>query len=468
MKPSLRFLAILVLPAVLHAQEPTLADFWEGRASFAVAVASLDTDTRKGLHFLSDVRQPDGTYFVYYIRNEGVVWLGGTRFPLQTVGLATTRDWKQFKDRGAVLPRGGPGSFDERIASFADVWKDGATYHLVYEAAGTSSAYPGDVAYATSPDGIRWTKHGIILKHSGRWESANNGTPSLFKEGNTWYLFYHGFDGRDVRVFGASGPELTRLRRMNGGRPLVDTSAAGWDAGTVGKRSVIKQGGYYWMVYEGSTDQPFDRARWSSGLARSRDLLTWDKWKGTGGPVLPLTVGGTASFGFDGPEWVVTPDQRLNLLFRQPGNTSGRATLVWNRTPPRERLFEAERDLHHRIGRREAEGWSATPVRDSAGFLTFGPYVTDLAPGARSATWRLLLGNPSGSGSRDTVATIECYDAQSGRVLAQRAILRRDFTRTNAFQEFTLPFNAQAGQRMEFRLWWHDRAYLRQDWVRVR
>jgi hypothetical protein len=464
MKPLLHLMSFLPLPAVILAQNPTLSDFWEGRASFTVAAESMDTDTRMGLHFLSEVRQTDGTYFVYFIRNEGAIRMGDTDFPLQTVGLATTVDWKKFKDRGSVLPRGGPGSLDQRIASFADVWKEGATYHMVYEAAGISSAYPGDVAYATSPDGIRWSKHGIILKHSGRWEAANNGTPSLFREGSTWYLFFHGFDGRDVRVFGASGPDLTRLKRMNGGRPLVDTSAAGWDAGTVGKRSIIKQGGYYWMVYEGSTDQPFDRARWSSGLARSRDLLSWEKWNGTGGPILPVASG----FGFDGPEWVDTPDRKLSLLFRQPGNTTGRATLVWNRTPPWERLFEAERDLQHRIGRRDAEGWSASPALDAAGFLTFGPYVTDLAPGARTATWRLLLDNPAGGGSRDSVATLECYDAQSGRVLSQRAILRRDFARAKAYQEFTLPFNAQAGQRMEFRLWWHDRAYLRQDWVRVR
>jgi hypothetical protein len=468
MNRTLRFIAVLLLHTILHAQQPTLTDFWEGRALFSVAAESLNTDTRSGLHFLADVPQPDGTYWVYYIHNEGSVPLSGSDFPLQTVGLAMTRDWRTFKDLGRVLPRGGHGTFDARIASFADVLKDGSTYHMVYEGAGTSSAYPGDVAYATSSDGIRWTKHGIILKHSGRWESANNGTPSLFKEGNTWYLFYHGFDGRDVRVFGASGPALTRLKRLNGGRPLVDTSAAGWDAGTVGKRSIVKQGGYYWMIYEGSADQPFDRARWSSGLARSRDLLAWEKWKGTGGPVLPLTGGGTDSFGFDGPEWVFTPDQKLSIFFRQPGNTTGRATLVWNRTPPRERLFEAERDLQHRVGRREADGWSAAPARDGAGFLTFGPYVTDIAPGARTATWRLLIDNPAIGGSRDTVATLDCHDAQSGRLLTQRSILRRDFVRNGAYQEFALPFNAELGQRLEFRLWWHDRTYLRQDWVRVR
>ncbi len=170
--------ALLLATASAHAVEPTLNDFWTGQAIFSVTGETLNTDTRSGLHFLSNVKQSDGRYFVYYIRNEGEVTIGGTKFPLQCVGLAYTRDWRTFTDAGRVLPRGGSGTFDERIASFADVWKDSAgTYHLVYEGAGTSSAHPGDVGYATSPDGVRWSKHGIILRHSGNGERANNGTP---------------------------------------------------------------------------------------------------------------------------------------------------------------------------------------------------------------------------------------------------------------------------------------------------
>ncbi|NJM54733.1 MAG: hypothetical protein HC841_01300 [Verrucomicrobiae bacterium] len=457
--------ALLLATASANSAEPMLSDFWSGRAVFSITGESLDTDTRKGLHFLSDVKQPDGRYAVFYIRNEGAVTLSGTVFPLQSVGLAYTRDWKTFNDAGRVLPRGVPGAFDERIASFADVWRDtDGRWHMVYEGAGMTASFPGDIGYATSSNGVNWTKHGMILKHSGNGERGNNGTPSLFKEGGTWYMHYHGFDGTDVRVFGASGTSLTSLTRMNGGRALVNTSANGFDSGTVGKRSVIKMDGYYWMVYEASTEQPFDRARWTSGLARSRDLVNWEKWQGTGGPVLPVLNG----FGNDGPEWVTTPDGKLNIYYRKPGNTTGRAVLVWNTAPVQEWLYQAETHLSHQVGRRDAEGWSAATALDGSGYLSYGPYTTSISPGARSATWRLLIDNHTANGGTDTVATLDVFDANANRSLVTQNLRRGNFSQANAYQLFTLSFNALAGQRLEFRLHWKDRAYIRQDYVRVR
>ena len=326
---------------------------------------------------------------------------------------------------------------------------------------------PGDCGYATSSDGVNWTKQGMILRHSGSWERANNGTPSLLKVGDTWYMFYHGFDGTDCRVFGAKGASLLSLSRMNGGRPLVNTSSSGWDAGTIGKRSIIQRDGYYWMVYEGSTDKvgdSFALSRWSSGLARSSDLLNWEKWQGTGGPVLPVVNG----FGNDGPEWVITPDGKLNICFRKAGNTTGRAVLAWNTTPAQEWLFQAESQLYHQIGRRDADGWSAATALDGSGYLTYGPYTTGIVSGARSVSWRLLIDNNTAFSGTDTVATLDVFDANANRTLDSRNLRRGDFTQANVYQLFTLTFTAQAGQRLEFRLHWKDRAYIRQDYVRVR
>jgi hypothetical protein len=81
------------------------------------------------------------------------------------------------------------------------------------------------------------------------------------------------------------------------------------------------------MAYEGSTDPPFDSANWSTGLARSQDLVSWEKHSGN--PVLPVT---NSSFGYDGPEFIETADGVLHLTFRHPdpGNFTWRATLTWN------------------------------------------------------------------------------------------------------------------------------------------
>jgi predicted GH43/DUF377 family glycosyl hydrolase len=217
------------------------------------------------------------------------------------------------------------GSFwDDRIASFPGIWKDGDTWYMVYEGAGTSSSWPGDIGLATSTDGVNWIKdpHNPILTHSSQgWESVNIGTPSLWKEGDTWYLFYHGFDGSDCQVGVAVGTDLHALTKYHS-NPVVDTSNNKWDSGTIGKRSIIKEGQYYYMVYEGSTNPPYDQASWSSGIAISSDLVNWTKSQYN--PVLPQTGTG---FGYDGPEWVETSDGQLYIYFRGEGNVTYRAKL---------------------------------------------------------------------------------------------------------------------------------------------
>jgi hypothetical protein len=135
-----------------------------------------------------------------------------------------------------------------------------------------------------------------LLRHGDGWEAANIGTPSLYREEGTWYLFYHGYDWNRVQLGVATGPQLTNLTKFTA-NPILKNDPDKWDSGTVGRRSqIIKHGEYYYLAYEGSTDQPFETARWSTGLTRSRDLLHWEKFSSN--PILSQSSG----FGNDGPE----------------------------------------------------------------------------------------------------------------------------------------------------------------------
>src|SRR5262249_9307444 len=139
----------------------------------------------------------------------------------------------------------------------------------------------------------------------------------------------HGFGPRANRPDGcqvgvATGADLTALVR-HAKNPVLETGAAeAWDCGTVGKRTIRKEGDYFYMAYEGSTDQPYDKACWSTGLARSKELRVWEKYPR---PILPQTKAG---FGYDGPEWLTTADGSLHLYYRFRGCTR-RASLVWNK-----------------------------------------------------------------------------------------------------------------------------------------
>lgn len=317
---------------------PTLADFWAGRAAFRPdTTRQFGADFR--MHFLSTAR--DGRFFwSYYVRPNAPE----RKDNRPVVGLAQSQDGIQFRDLGTVLGLGAPGAWDEQMVSFPGVWRDSATsWQLVYEGTGKpGSGWPGDIGLATSRDGKTWAKHPEpILRHAQlqpgddrdlglQWERNNIGSPALWKEGSMYYLFYHGFGQRnnspdDCQVGVALGTDLRSLIRYRG-NPVLRTGEAGaWDSGTIGRRSIRKEGRVYYMVYEGSTDQPYDKARWSSGLARSTDLLHWEKYPR---PILPQTASG---FGNDGPEWLETPDGRLHVYYRTGGNITRRATLAFLR-----------------------------------------------------------------------------------------------------------------------------------------
>lgn len=438
-------------PALSRVSPATLADLWNGTA--ALVPDGRTYGESFGMHFVSLCRAGREVR-AYYIESDAK--------SSRNVALAvSTDDGATFRRVSTVL-RPGPEAWDRRMATFPAVERDGDTWYLAYEGAGEAGTrYPGDIGLATSRDGLTWTKSAspiLVHQHRGH-ERQNIGTPSLFKVAETWHLFYHSFGERDgspddCQICVATGPELTRLTRY-AGNPILRTGTSGYDAGTLGKRSIVRSPGdpYYYMVYEVSTDAPYEKALWSSSLARSRDLLNWEKW---GGPVLPQTDGG---FGFDGPEWFIARDGTVHVYYRQGGATR-RATL--QRTPVR--TFEAERELHHQLGRRDKDGWSCNEGQDRPGFLCYGPYAT-LTPGRRTARYRLLVADNSADDRR--ILTLDVYDAANDRILANSDITRKMFRQPNRYQEFPLSFEATSGQRLEFRTYWHGDSYVRQGHVRV-
>ncbi|HEY2252421.1 MAG TPA: hypothetical protein VGH74_15215, partial [Planctomycetaceae bacterium] len=280
-----------------------------------------------GMHFLSVIADRGSVYAYHNFPDGGE----------SSIGLATTTDGIAFTNRGKVVARSASG-WDSRFASFPGAAKVADDWFLVFEGAGDS---PGDIGLAASGDGLKFAKRADpILVHAKRqakdtanlslaWEQTNIGTPSLYYEKGRFFLFYHGFGKNaqggpdDCQLGLASGADLTSVKRVGNG-PILRTSQNGWDAGTVGKRSILKQGDYYYMAYEGSTDQPYDKAKWSSGLARSKAIAgPWQKFKAN--PILPTTDKG---FGYDGPEFLQLGDI-LYIYFRSPAGPTSRAALVW-------------------------------------------------------------------------------------------------------------------------------------------
>ena len=115
------------------------------------------------------------------------------------IGYATSTDgvsWTKRTDAGtpvAVLDHGQPGSADAFSAADPSVMKDGATWKMWYTGDDSSKRR---IAYATSPDGISWSKGGGVISPEDAGVSANLEFgafgPTVWKDGNTYRMLLVG------------------------------------------------------------------------------------------------------------------------------------------------------------------------------------------------------------------------------------------------------------------------------------
>jgi hypothetical protein len=130
------------------------------------------------------------------------------------VALAVSTDalhWTKVRGKGvtgAVLDLGGSGAFDVACAYQPTVVKEKADlYRMWYRGCQASAPTVGGpsqgvIGYAESNDGITWVKvkaggavgEALAKGAAGQFDSGGLTTPSVFLDGQTWNMYYAGFD----------------------------------------------------------------------------------------------------------------------------------------------------------------------------------------------------------------------------------------------------------------------------------
>ena len=135
-----------------------------------------------------------------------------------------------------------------------------------------------DIAHRlSSPDGLRWTEHGPldIRKTDGTPISAGPyGTPAALFENGTWYLFY---ERGDRAVWLARSRNLKTWTNIKDD-PVIACGPDAYDSEAVALNQVVKRGDFYYGFYHANAHRPWKD--WTSNVARSRDLVHWEKYAG--------------------------------------------------------------------------------------------------------------------------------------------------------------------------------------------
>ncbi len=269
-----------------------------------------------------------------------------SRFPKELV------DWVPY-DKNPLFAGTGGETWDREIRERGFILREGDAWKLWYTGYDSRKSETKSLGYATSPDGLVWTRYprnpvfsGVwtedvfVVKHGGiyqmfaegvndvahrltspdgiRWEEKGSldirrksgepispgpyGTPTVWIEDGTFYLFY---EREDKGIWLATSKDMGVWTNVQD-EPVIVLGPEAYDRHAVALNQVVRYKGRYYGVYHANAD-PEGKAPWTTCLAASDDLVHWAKYAGN--PVIRSD---------DSSGILVDDGQRLRLYTMHP------------------------------------------------------------------------------------------------------------------------------------------------------
>ena len=171
---------------------------------------------------------------------------------------------------GVVLPRGTGGDVDASGVVPGSVLFEGGLYKIWYGACCGGGA--SSIAYATSTDGIAWTKQGAVVTPSLPAEAAGISYVEVVKVGATYWMWYAGLDGTYYRILAATSADGIAWTKRG---VVLDVGAPGSsDDRYLWRPSAVYDGSNFRLWYTGNS---FSNQANRIFYATSPDGLNWTK-----------------------------------------------------------------------------------------------------------------------------------------------------------------------------------------------
>lgn len=193
------------------------------------------------------------------------MWYTGFRTENESLslGYATSPDgisWTPYPDNPI---------FNQSWTEDMMVIKVDGTYHMFAEG-------KNDVAHRlSSSDRIHWTDHGSLDMRNANGSPLSAGpygTPTVWQENNTWYLFY---ERNDLGIWLATSKDLKVWTNIQDD-PVINMGPEAYDQYGLAVNQIIKYKGWYYAYYHGTAFE--DWSLWSTNVAASKDLVHLKKY----------------------------------------------------------------------------------------------------------------------------------------------------------------------------------------------
>lgn len=249
-------------------------------------------------------------------------------------------------------------TWDCKIRERGYILREGNTYHMWYTGYNDDRSDTKYLGYASSPDGLEWTRHPsnpifdrswvedmFVVKHGGlyymfaegrndiahmmtstdrvHWQDHGKldiryttgeplspgpyGTPTIWVEGKTWYLFY---ERDDLGIWLATSTDRKVWTNIQD-EPVLPRGPESYDSKLVALDQVIKYKGRYYAYYHGIGPGIAGQqwGNWTTNVAVSTDLVHWKKY-----PHNPVIIGNSPILVHDGRQYrlyTMHPDVRV-------------------------------------------------------------------------------------------------------------------------------------------------------------
>ena len=235
-------------------------------------------------------------------------------------------------EQNPVFTAGGKDHWDVRIRERGWILPEGKRYHMWFTGYDGTGAGLKMLGYATSDDGLKWTRHPsnpiyrkhwvedmMVVGHDGtyymfaegrndiaqlltstdrtNWQRQGSldvrkadgrpiepgpyGTPTAWFENGTWHLFY---ERRDLGIWLATSKDMKVWTNVRD-EPVLKPGPDRYDRKLIALNQIVQHKGRYYAYYHGTAAE-HRPSLWSTNVATSTDLIRWKKYPGN--PLLPI------------------------------------------------------------------------------------------------------------------------------------------------------------------------------------
>lgn len=231
----------------------------QGPSVFTVGAAGAFDDTELWMPWVVYEPASPPAYKMWYTGRHVV----GTTIDEFKIGYAESPDGVTWNRQPAVNPTGNPvlsptaAAWDSAWVYFASVINDAGTYKMWYTGNNSPTAGVEQIGYATSTNGIAWTKgvtNPIFSPTGTGFERTSVFAPCVIKDGTNYRMYYSGFNNTapgTTDIGYARSTDGTTWNRY-AGNPIIARGAAGaWDEVSVAFCCAIRDGNVFKLWYTG-------------------------------------------------------------------------------------------------------------------------------------------------------------------------------------------------------------------------